>query len=56
VQVEQLELEFGSRQNLALDAAERTDEEWIDSRLQPSHCAGDSQAGIEMSAGAPTGE
>ncbi len=56
MQVEQLELKLGRRQYLSLDSAHRPNKERLDAGIDAAHCARDREAGIEMSAGATTGE
>jgi len=56
MKIEQLELEFRRRQYLSLYAAKCADEKGLDIRIEPAQRARNGETGIQMSAGASTGE
>lgn len=56
MKIEQLELELGRWQHLSLDTAKRTDEKRLDGWIEPAQRSRNSETGVEMSAGAATGE
>src|SRR3954466_1006785 len=56
MQVEEQMREFGARQDLALDATLRADEEGLDLRIALHQLTRDRETRIEMSAGAAAGE
>src|SRR6266850_8247255 len=56
MQIEQQVRELRLRQHVALDPAERTDEEGLHRRIPPDQFPRDREARVEMSAGPASGE
>ena len=56
MEIQQLEFELSGRQDPSLDPAQRADEVRLGAGLESTDCAGNRQPGIQMSAGAATGE
>ena len=56
MEIKQLEFELGGRKHPSLDPAQGADEIRLGARLDSTDRAGNRQPGIQMSAGAATGE
>ena len=56
MQVQQFKLKLSRREYLPLDSSHRPNKKRFDSQVDFAHCPRDREAGIEMSAGAATGE